>query len=106
MDFVHDQHFDGTKIRVLTIVDLLSRLSPAVDVLRSYRGKDVVETLERRAAEFDYPKPTRLDNGLEFVSRESDLWAYVKGVTLDFRRPGKPTDDAFTESFNSKFRAE
>ena len=27
-----------------------------------------------------------------FISRELDLWAYMKGVTLDFSRPGKPTD--------------
>jgi putative transposase len=30
----------------------------------------------------------------------------MKGVTLDFSRPGKPTDNAFIESFNGKFRAE
>lgn len=35
-----------------------------------------------------------------------DLWAYHNGVTLDFSRPGKPTDNAFIEAFNSKFRAE
>jgi putative transposase len=106
MDFVHDQLFDGRKIRALTIVDTLSRLSPAVDVRQSYRGKDVVETLERGAAEFGYPKTIRVDNGPEFVSKELDLWAYMKGVTLDFSRPGKPTDNAFIESFNGKFRAE
>ena len=27
-------------------------------------------------------------------------------MTLDFSRPGKPTDNAFIESFNGKFRAE
>ena len=37
-----------------------------------------------------------------FISRELDLWAYMKGVTLDFSRPGKPTDNAFIESFNGK----
>jgi len=42
----------------------------------------------------------------EFVSRDLDLWAYQRGVTLDFSRPGKPTDNAFIESFNGKFRAE
>jgi putative transposase len=106
MDFVHDQLFDGKKIRILTIVDTLSRLSPAVDVRHSYRGSDVVETLERGAAEFGYPRTIRVDNGPEFVSKELDLWAYIKGVTLDFSRPGKPTDNAFIESFNGKFRAE
>jgi transposase InsO family protein len=35
-----------------------------------------------------------------------DLWAYQRGVTLDFSRPGKPTDNAFIESFNGKLRAE
>ena len=47
MDFVHDQLFDGRKIRVLTIVDTFTRLSPAIDVRQSFRGADVVETLER-----------------------------------------------------------
>jgi putative transposase len=35
-----------------------------------------------------------------------DLWAYQRGVTLDFSRPGKPTDNAFIEAFNGRFRAE
>jgi putative transposase len=92
--------------RALTIVDLLSRASPAIDVRQNYRGRDVVDTLERATGEFGYPKTIRVDNGPEFVSRELDLWAYMKGVTLDFSRPGKPTDNAFIESFSGKFRAE
>jgi putative transposase len=39
-------------------------------------------------------------------SPELDLWAFMRGVTLDFSRPGKPTDNAFIESLNGKFRAE
>ena len=42
----------------------------------------------------------------EFVSRDLDLWAYRNGVVLDFSRPGKPTDNAFIEAFNGRFRAE
>ncbi|MBB4861082.1 transposase InsO family protein [Novosphingobium chloroacetimidivorans] len=53
-----------------------------------------------------YSASIRADNGSEFVSRELDLWAYIKGATLDFSRPGKPTDNAFNESFNGKFWAE
>ena len=45
------------------------------------------------------------DNGSEFISKEMDLWAYSNGVTLDFSRPGKPTDNPYVESFNGKFRA-
>ena len=40
LDFVHDQLFDGRKIRVLTIVDTFSRLSPAIDVRQRYRGNE------------------------------------------------------------------
>jgi putative transposase len=42
-------------------------------------------------------KPVRifLDNGPEFISKALDLWAYQSGVTLDFSRPGKPTDNAY-----------
>ena len=43
----------------------------------------------------------RVDQGSEFISRDMDLWAYRYGVTLDFSRPGKPTDNAFAEAFNA-----
>jgi transposase InsO family protein len=43
-----------------------------------------------------------------FDTATSANWnvTYQKDVTLDFSRPGKPTDNAFIESFNGKFRAE
>jgi putative transposase len=106
MDFVHDQLALGTKIRVLTIVDTFSRYAPAVEPRLRFRGGDVVETLERVGRICGFPKIIRVDHGSEFVSRELDLWAYTRGVTLDFSRPGKPTDNAFIESFNGKLRAE
>jgi putative transposase len=106
MDFVHDQLATGRKLRVLTIVDTFSRYSPAAEPRFSFRGADVVEVLERIGREVGFPATIRVDQGTEFVSRDLDLWAYQRGVTLDFSRPGKPTDNAFIESFNGKFRAE
>ena len=47
-----------------------------------------------------YPKRIRVDQGSEFISRDLDLWAYLHDVTLDFSWPGKPTENAFIESFN------
>jgi putative transposase len=35
-----------------------------------------------------------------------DLWAYQNGVRIDFSRPGKPTDNAYIETFNGTLRAE
>jgi putative transposase len=93
-------------VRVLTIVDTFTRLSPAIEVRQNFRGIDVVDTLERVRQEIGCPKTIRLDNGPEFISKELDLWAFMRGVTLDFSRPGKPTDNAFIESLNGKFRAE
>ncbi|WP_446720587.1 IS3 family transposase [Mesorhizobium sp. L-2-11] len=106
MDFVHDQLATGRKIRVLTVIDTFSRFSPAVDPRFSYRGEDVVATLERACRSVGYPRTIRVDQGSEFISRDLDLWAYQRGVELDFSRPGKPTDNAFIESFNGKFRSE
>ena len=106
MDFVHDQLATGRKLRVLTIVDTFSRFSPALEPRFSFRGGDVVEVLERVGREIGLPAAIRVDQGTEFVSRDLDLWAYQRGVTLDFSRPGKPTDNAFIEAFNGRFPAE
>ena len=106
MDFVHDQLALGNKIRVLTVVDIFSKFSPVIDPKFSYRAEDVVRTLERVCGVIGYPRTIRVDQGSEFVSRDLDLWAYAHNVTLDFSRPGKPTDNAFIEAFNSKVRSE
>ena len=91
MDFVHDQLATGRKLRVLTIVDTFSRFSPALEPRFTFRGTDVVEVLERVGREIGLPSSIRVDQGSEFVSRDLDLWAYQRGITLDFSRPGKPT---------------
>lgn len=106
MDFVHDQLYDGRKIRILTVIDAFTRYVPAIDVRERYTGADVVTTLEAVCRETGYPKSIRVDQGPEFISKDLDLWAYARGVELDFSRPGKPTDNAFIESLNGKFRAE
>lgn len=106
MDFVHDQLCTGRKLCILTVADTFSRFSPAIDPRYTYRGEDVVQTLEKVCKCVGYPRAIRVDQGSEFISRDLDLWAYQKGVTLDFSRSGKPTDNAFIESFNGKFRAE
>ena len=113
MDFVHDQlatrHSPlATRrgIRVLTVVDTFSRNSPLLDPRFSYRGEDVVRAQERVCARIGYPKTIRVDLGSEFISRDMDLWTYQRGATLDFSRPGKPSDKAFIEAFNGRLRAE
>jgi putative transposase len=54
----------------------------------------------------DAPAKIRVDNCPEFISGALDHWAYMNRVTLDFSRPGKPTDNAFMESLNGLLRDE
>lgn len=106
MDFMADQLYSGRPIRVLTIVDNFSRESLAIKVGFSLKGDDVVEVLNTLIRQRGRPENIRVDNGTEFTSVVLDQWAYWNKVTLDFIRPGKPTDNAFIESFNSRFRQE
>ena len=52
------------------------------------------------------PKSIYVDNGPEFVSKALEKCAYEKKATLDYSRPGKPTDNAYIESFNGTLRDE
>lgn len=61
--------------------------------------------LDRVCGEVGYPASIRVDQGRRVRLRDLNLRAYMRGVTLDFSRPGTPTDNAFIESFNGKFRA-
>jgi putative transposase len=106
LDFMADQLTDGRRFRLLTIVDVFTRECLAIEVGPSLKGTDVVEVLNRIRAERGAPKMLFCDNGAEFSSQIMDLWAYQNGVRIDFSRPGKPTDNAFIETFNGTLRAE
>ena len=106
MDWMYDQLFDGDRLWVLTIVDNFSKVCSALWVGQQARTLDVISTLDRAVAVFGKPRSIRVDNGSQFTSRGFDLWAYANSVVLDFSRPGKPTDNAFIESFNARVRIE
>jgi putative transposase len=106
LDFLTDSLADGRRFRVLTIVDHVSRVSPAIEVGSSVTGERVVGVLERLKRMVGRPERIAVDNGPEFISKALDAWAYRNGVQLEFSRPGKPTDNAFAESFNGRFRDE
>lgn len=103
---VHDALADGRTLRVLTIVDTYTRECLAVEAASGFRGQDVARVLTRLGWERGLPRTIACDNGTEFTSRALDQWAYAQQVKLDFSRPGKPTDNAFIESFNASARRE
>ena len=106
MDFVSDQLFDDRRLRVLVIVENYTRECLALEASARIRGIDVVTALERITREHGFPKRIKVDNGPEFISKDLDRWAYWNHVELDFSRPGRPSDNALVEAFNSRFRQE
>lgn len=106
MDFMADTLADGRGFRTLNIVDDFTRECVAIEVDRSLPGARVVRVLERLAETIGLPQVLVSDNGPEFAGRTLDAWAYRRGVTLRFIRPGKPIENAYVESFNGKFRDE
>ena len=106
MDFVTDSLFNGRRFRALTIVDNFSRECLAIEIGQHVTGQDVVRVVERIKGSRGRPGFIKVDNGPEFISKELDRWAYENAVTLDFSRPGKPTDNAYIESFNGSLRDE
>jgi putative transposase len=106
MDFVSDTLFNGTSIRVLTVVDCHTRESLSVEPRASFRAYHVVEALDRISKERGRPRSIRCDNGPEFAGKVLDQWAFFNQVELDFSRPATPTDNAYIESFNARLRQE
>lgn len=106
MDFVADALFDGRRFRALTVVDNFTKESLAIEVDQQLTGEDVVNVMNHLKHQRGLPQRIQTDNGSEFISIALDRWAYDHGVTMDYSRPGKPTDNPFIESFNGSFRDE
>jgi putative transposase len=106
MDFVSDALANGRRIKVLTIVDDFSK--EAIDLVADFgiSGQYVTRVLDQAARFRGYPKAIRTDQGPEFTGKALDQWAYKHGVQLKLIQAGKPTQNAFIESFNGRFRDE
>lgn len=106
MDFVSDVVSAGRRIRALTVVDAYTRESLAVEVDTSLTGERVVRVLNEVISRRGLPETIQVDNGPEFRGLVLDHWAYKRKVELAFIDPGKPTQNAYIESFNGRLRDE
>ena len=106
MDFVMDRFKEGRRFRVFTLVDDFSRECLATLADTSISGVRVVRFLQELAMTRGLPQILVSDNGPEFTSRAMLTWAQHCGVTIHFIDPGRPTQNAFIESFNGSFRDE
>lgn len=106
MDFVSDRTRYGSNIRVLTVIDEMTRECLALEVDSSITGQRVCAVLNRIALFRGLPKEILTDNGSEFTSKVMNAWAYDHRVEHIFTDPGKPMQNGYIESFNGKLRSE
>ncbi|MCG3201209.1 MAG: IS3 family transposase IS407 [Gammaproteobacteria bacterium] len=106
MDLVSDALSNGRRLKCLTIVDDFSK--EAVDIVLDHgiAGLYVSRVLDQAVRFRGRPKAIRTDHGPEFTTKALDQWAYRHGVELKMIEPGKPIQNAYSESFNGKFRDE
>lgn len=107
MDFVSDQLSNGRRFRVLNIIDEFNRELVGQLVSISISGERVARFLRQISDERGIlPEQITCDNGPEFTSKAMFFWSKENAVTLNYIQPGKPTQNAFIESLNGKFRNE
>jgi putative transposase len=105
-DFVEDQTENGTRFRMLTLLDEHTRECLAVHVDWSIRAVDVITVVEAAMERYGRPRHLRSDNGPEFIAYAIQDWLRDKNVKTIYIRPGSPWENAYIESFHDKLRDE
>lgn len=105
-DFVEDQTENGTRFRVLTLIDEHTRECLAAHVDWSIRAVDVITVVEAAMARYGVPSHLRSDNGPEFIAYAIQDWLRDKNVRTIYITPGSPWENAYIESFHDKLRDE
>jgi putative transposase len=106
MDFAHDMLADGRRIRIFALVDDYSRQCLALEVDTSLSGQRISRVLARVRESGKLPQVLVCDNGPEFTSRAMLMWSQRSAIRVHHIQPGKPTQNAYCESFIGKFRYE
>src|SRR5437764_13065332 len=105
-DFVFDHCANGQQLKCLTVTDEFTKEGLAIDVDGRIRSPRVIDVLSRLVSERGAPAFLRSDNGPEFVSKALLSWIVAQDIGTALIEPGKPRQNAVTESFNGKFRDE
>lgn len=105
-DFMFDATHQGRRMKVLTVIDEFTREALAVVPARSMTASALKGVLARLFASRGRPVTIRSDNGPEFIAFELTEWLEAQGATTHHIEPGKPWQNSFAESFNSRVRDE
>jgi putative transposase len=106
LDFVSDAFTDSRRFRILCIIDDFSRECLALVADTSLSGTRVARELDRIIGKRGKPKTIVSDNGTELTSMAILQWSQDRFVEWHYIAPGKPTQNAFVESFNGRLRDE
>ena len=104
MDFMSDAIVGNRKFRTFNLLDDCSREALAIEVDTSLSSERITRVLDRVIDERGKPSVLRADNGPEFTSKDLELWAKARGITIQYIQPGKPAQNGYIERFNRLYR--
>ena len=104
IDFMYGQLASGRRLRIPDVAAGFSRPCVGQLVATSITGARLAPFLDELDKAAAPPKAVVCDNGPELTSKAMRFWSERSGAGLNFIQPGKPTQNAFVESFNGKFR--
>jgi putative transposase len=105
-DFVFDRTTSGSPLKWLSIVDEYTRECLALKVARGITSEEVIDTLAELFAIRGVPQHIRSDNGPEFIAQAIQRWMKQVEIETLYIEPGSPWENAYAESFHSRFRDE
>jgi len=105
-DFVSERLADGTKIRMLTVIDEYSRECLTIRVAYRLSSDDVLDVLSDLFLTRGMPDFIRSDNGSEFTAQALQDWLKGLNVKTAYIEPGSPWENGFNERFNGSLRDE
>ncbi|MFB9990785.1 IS3 family transposase [Deinococcus oregonensis] len=73
-NFIFDQTFGGTTLKILTLTDEFTRQSLAIRVAEAFTSIDVKAVLDEIIKERGAPTFLRSDTGSEFIARDLGIW--------------------------------
>lgn len=106
LDFVSDAFGCGRRFRILCVVDDFTRECLALVPDTSLSGARVARELDKIVTIRGKPLAVVSDNGTELTSASILRWSQERQVEWHYIAPGKPTQNAFVESFNGRLRDE
>lgn len=105
-DFVSERLADGSKIRMLTVLDEYTRECLTIRVQRQLKSHDVLDVLSDLFLLRGLPDYIRSDNGSEFTAQALQDWLKGLHVKTAYIEPGSPWENGYNERFNGSLRDE